>query len=418
MQDLQKMLAEVSEQLAVERLKQQINELQLQLQAARAAQGQYLTLDAKFDEEEKLMLEMDEVRSHLTQSQTQLAAEPDLQQQLAQLAEQLKMLDNPRGKSQILRRELKQHQNLEAEQTSFQASVEKLQTAIAQLNAQIQSFADLDDQMQVQQQLREQHREDYQIYLENQKLANSFKGRKQQLEELTNQLATLKQQMAASTEHQAQLAQTYDPAQVEAVQSAYREAQTQQITLSAMLPEKRSRLAEYEVQLTKLKGIQAKRLTAQASLKAKQKTERFIKFARKAYKEAGPRITERYAQSISREADKLFRELLNRPNVSLEWTRDYEIVVQEGAHSRRFLNLSGGEQMCAALAVRLALLKVLADINIAFFDEPTTNMDKPRRESLAEAIANIKSFRQLFVISHDDTFEKVTENVILVEREV
>jgi DNA repair protein SbcC/Rad50 len=44
-------------------------------------------------------------------------------------------------------------------------------------------------------------------------------------------------------------------------------------------------------------------------------------------------------------------------------------------------------------------------------------MDRPRRESLAEAIANIKSFRQLFVISHDDTFEKVTENVILVERE-
>ena len=40
-----------------------------------------------------------------------------------------------------------------------------------------------------------------------------------------------------------------------------------------------------------------------------------------------------------------------------------------------------------------------------------------RRDQLAEAIANIKTFRQLFVISHDDTFEKVTENIILVERE-
>ncbi|NER85248.1 MAG: DNA repair protein, partial [Leptolyngbya sp. SIO1D8] len=83
----------------------------------------------------------------------------------------------------------------------------------------------------------------------------------------------------------------------------------------------------------------------------------------------------------------------------------------------RFVNLSGGEQMCAALAIRLALLKVLADIDIAFFDEPTTNMDRPRRESLAEAIARIRSFNQLFVISHDDTFEKVTENVIFVERD-
>jgi DNA repair protein SbcC/Rad50 len=73
--------------------------------------------------------------------------------------------------------------------------------------------------------------------------------------------------------------------------------------------------------------------------------------------------------------------------------------------------------MCAALAVRLALLKVLADIDIAFFDEPTTNMDKPRRAGLAEAIARIKSFNQLFVISHDDTFEQVTETVITVTRE-
>ena len=44
-------------------------------------------------------------------------------------------------------------------------------------------------------------------------------------------------------------------------------------------------------------------------------------------------------------------------------------------------------------------------------------MDRPRRESLAEVIAHLKSFRQLFVISHDDTFEKVTENVIFIERD-
>ena len=72
--------------------------------------------------------------------------------------------------------------------------------------------------------------------------------------------------------------------------------------------------------------------------------------------------------------------------------------------------------MCAALAVRLALLKVLADIDIAFFDEPTTNMDRARRESLAEAIAQIRSFSQIFVISHDDTFEKATENLVVVTR--
>jgi len=36
---------------------------------------------------------------------------------------------------------------------------------------------------------------------------------------------------------------------------------------------------------------------------------------------------------------------------------------------------------------------------------------------LAEALGRLKSFAQLFVISHDDTFETITENVIAVERE-
>jgi DNA repair protein SbcC/Rad50 len=180
---------------------------------------------------------------------------------------------------------------------------------------------------------------------------------------------------------------------------------------------KQQLLNEFNLQATKLDAIQTKLSTATAKLKQHQRTDRFIKFARKAFKEAGPRITERYVQTIAYEADKLFRELLNRPNIALDWTRDYEIRVREGANDRRFVNLSGGEQMCAALAVRLALLKVLADLNIAFFDEPTTNMDRPRRVKLAEAISNIKTFRQLFVISHDDTFEQVTENVIMVTRE-
>lgn len=38
--------------------------------------------------------------------------------------------------------------------------------------------------------------------------------------------------------------------------------------------------------------------------------------------------------------------------------------------------------MAAALAIWLALPKELSEINIAFFDEPTTNMDEERRRNL------------------------------------
>jgi exonuclease SbcC len=87
-------------------------------------------------------------------------------------------------------------------------------------------------------------------------------------------------------------------------------------------------------------------------------------------------------------------------------------MLEEGGYERSFVNLSGGEQMAAALSVRLALLKQLSDIRIAFFDEPTVNMDAKRREGFAQQIGQVRHFDQLFVISHDDTFEETVDHVL------
>lgn len=51
---------------------------------------------------------------------------------------------------------------------------------------------------------------------------------------------------------------------------------------------------------------------------------------------------------------------------------------------------------------------LLHKVDIAFFDEPTADLDDHRRDNLAEQILNVKGFSQLFVISHDDSFEQDT----------
>jgi exonuclease SbcC len=73
--------------------------------------------------------------------------------------------------------------------------------------------------------------------------------------------------------------------------------------------------------------------------------------------------------------------------------------------------------MAAALAVRLALLQEVSTVDVAFFDEPTANLDERRRANLAEQILGIQGFNQLFVISHDDTFEQDTDHVIRVRKD-
>jgi DNA repair exonuclease SbcCD ATPase subunit len=73
--------------------------------------------------------------------------------------------------------------------------------------------------------------------------------------------------------------------------------------------------------------------------------------------------------------------------------------------------------VATALAVRLALLKEVSAVDLAFFDEPTANLDDRRRDNLAKQILDVKGFSQLFVISHDDTFEQDTDHVVRVVKD-
>ena len=137
-------------------------------------------------------------------------------------------------------------------------------------------------------------------------------------------------------------------------------------------------------------------------------------FIRDTLREAAPRVARNYVHHVSVEACQMFREICGHADQTLCWSGDYGISLEEEGFERPFGNLSGGEQMAAALSVRLAILKQLSDIRLAFFDEPTTNMDAVRRENLAQQISQIKNFDQLFVISHDDTFEGYVDNTLRV----
>ena len=152
----------------------------------------------------------------------------------------------------------------------------------------------------------------------------------------------------------------------------------------------------------------------QSKLERAENLSQMTSFIRNTLLQAGPYITEAYLFSISHEANLLYREISGRQDIILRWTRDYEITLEEEGHTRPFSSLSGGEQMAAALAFRLALLRELSQINIAFFDEPTVNLDEDRRHNLAQQIGRIKHFSQLFVVSHDDSFEAYTDQVIML----
>lgn len=143
-----------------------------------------------------------------------------------------------------------------------------------------------------------------------------------------------------------------------------------------------------------------------------------VEAVRLALDAAGPEIGRALLRRISDRATGLYRDLLGQPAVSLEWGTDYEIRTRIRTEEREFKQLSGGEQMAAALAVRLALLQTISNLRVAFLDEPTAHMDATRRTNLAAQIQNLRSFDQLVVISHDDSFDTLFGHVVrLVKRD-
>ena len=193
------------------------------------------------------------------------------------------------------------------------------------------------------------------------------------------------------------------------------DAERRHAAVQAELQTARARHEKLAAELERFSEIRETMKSELAEKERLQRVSELTAFIRDTLKEAAPRVARNYVFLVSVEANQMFNEITGNVECTLKWHEDYGISLEEDGFERPFVSLSGGEQMAAALSIRLAILKQLSDIRVAFFDEPTTNMDATRRENLAMQLSQIKNFDQLFVISHDDTFEGYVDHVISLD---
>lgn len=134
---------------------------------------------------------------------------------------------------------------------------------------------------------------------------------------------------------------------------------------------------------------------------------------------AGERIATVLRGQLAMEAERIYRRIAQE-SVALVWSDGYEVQLvdqQNGLERRRnFGQLSGGERMSAALAIRLALLLQCSPLRFACFDEPTDALDAERRVNLAQVLPELTTqWEQVLLISHDDAFDAITENNLQLE---
>ena len=348
--------------------------------------------------------------------QKEAANLPTLETEFIQIEAELAALDNPKARITVLEKEATREFELREAITKIESNLERLESD-RQINAeQLEKYKDLDSQWAQSSSERDETADGHRVYIANEALAASLDERTKDFDESKAESSRLREMVQIAENVFAEASSGYDRERHLAEQSELLTAERRKAELGATLKAKQDRENDLAAEIARLAE---KRKAMQTEFIEKERLEKIAEttaFIRETLKEAAPRVARNYVHHVSLEANQMFREISGNAEHTLKWNEDYGVSLEEGGYDRPFQSLSGGEQMAAALSVRLALLKQLSDIRIAFFDEPTTNMDAERRERLAEQIGRIKYFEQLFVISHDDTFEGHMDNEIHLEK--
>lgn len=299
-------------------------------------------------------------------------------------------------------------------------------TAAEARKADLQAFADLDGRIERADQERLQHQAARDAFNAAQKDALDLAERTRMLERMRNLLDELKQQAITKQTELSRLQETYQPALHQQVRTEREELVAGIATLRqqiAGLDKDRARLEGEIAQLQRIKREIDGKLAEVGEFAEKEKLVRFLR--NQVFKNVSSQLSERFREEIGLRADRIYRTIAEADE-ELSWGENYQITLrdlQDGqVRERNDDQLSGGQLMSAVVSLRLALLQSIG-ARIAFFDEPTSNLDASRRENLARAFRAIDVGReevtehwydQLFLVSHDVAFAEITDQMILL----
>ena len=357
-----------------------------------------------------------DLHTQLTEAQAAAEALAPAPQRVAQLQRALKALGNPQRRRDAALQQARGRERVEEALRQQRALAEQQRNALVALDERMAAFANLDaEAVRIASQLEKYQTAD-DLYRRNQAAAEALSQRRQEVSEAEKALEAAQERYESGHAQLEASTRTFDEERFQEVVAQVDEIRGHTLRLENDLVHWRENRIQAEKEIAQLQ-VQEQRLAAARSRHDRlTEQEELLRFLRSVLQEAGPFVTKALVQQVSYAANQLFGQIMEDYSRTLQWQEDYGIILEVDGRERAFAQLSGGEQMSAALAVRLALLQEMSDIAIAFFDEPTTNLDDSRRGALARQIVGVRGFDQLFIISHDDSFEQATEKLVRVEK--
>ncbi len=345
-----------------------------------------------------------------------------------------KKLDELKVRSEALGRQLESYEQRQKKLVERNEGLTKLTADKAEAEAKsaarkkdLEAFVSLDEEIKRTEQKRVDHQAERDEYNRNQQAAEDLPVRRDTLNKYQERMDSLEKELLAQNAEEQGLAKSYSGEQHQALRLQQDTLQSSIATLKEQLNtfERDQKRLNAEIDnLKKVKDEIDKRL---AEKKAFEEKEALVKFLRnRVFRNVSEQLSARFREEISQRAHSIYR-IIAEIDEELYWGDNYQIVLRDMVEGeireRTDDQLSGGQTMSAVVALRLALLQTIG-ARIAFFDEPTSNLDATRRENLAHAFRAIDVgkeevtehwYDQLFLISHDVAFTEVTDQILSLD---
>lgn len=290
--------------------------------------------------------------------------------------------------------------------------------------ADLKTFALLDREIEGAEKERTTHQTARDAFNANQKDALDLTNRVKSLEKMLKLLGKLKLLLNGKESELTRLRESYKPEQHQEIRREKDRLLAEVATLRQQMEDMGRNRQRLETEIGSLIKVKEEIECKRAEIKIFEEKEKLVNFLRnQVFKNVSSQLSERFREEISLHADRIYRTIADSDE-ELYWGENYQIVLKDMAdgtlRERSDDQLSGGQMMSAVVALRLALLQTIG-ARIAFFDEPTSNLDVARRENLAHAFRAIDVGReevtehwydQLFLVSHDVSFTEITDQII------
>lgn len=311
------------------------------------------------------------------------------------------------------------------------AELQKKQAAVQQQLDEKQKVLEAYNRLQADidktEQEKSQHQEARDRFVANQQQAVELDQRRADLDKFEKHLKQLQDDLVGKEEAFNKAGKEYDPSEHEKLRKQKDDLWGGVNALGQKVKGLTADVSRLSAEVKKLKQIEKDIADKKEQIKGYKEKDELVKFLRnRVFRNVSGYLSERFREEISHRANRIYR-IISEVDEELAWGENYQIVLRDMVdgelRERADDQLSGGQTMSAVVALRLAMLQTIG-ARIAFFDEPTSNLDVTRRENLAHAFRAIDVgkeevtehwYDQLFLISHDVAFTEITDQILTLD---